>query len=109
MLDADLIDPYTLSNFFPRNTGLPMTVWAQVGEPGVSPRLLLSSEGDGHGWPERFIVVELEREPLVIDGNLAPSARQAVERWVSLNKAALLDHWTGRYDSADLARAAQAL
>ena len=104
MLVSDAVDPYTLSNFFPRSTGLPVTVWAEVGGlPGVRPRLLISDQELEHGWPEHFLVVDLDTETMA--DPLPVESERAVLSWVRRNKAALLAHWTGEFDSMDLARA----
>jgi len=47
--------------------------------------------------------------PRLLEGPLSAADLAAVRRWIALNRAAILDHWHGRADGAELARALRPL
>jgi hypothetical protein len=47
--------------------------------------------------------------PRLLEGPLSATDLAAVQRWIVLNRAALLNHWHGRTDGAELARALRPL
>jgi hypothetical protein len=47
--------------------------------------------------------------PRLLEGGLSESDLAQVQRWIVLNRAAILDHWHGRTDGAELARALRPL
>jgi hypothetical protein len=47
-------------------------------------------------------VVRFQPVPEVVAGDLAAADREALFRWIELNKAALLEHWNGLIDGGDL-------
>jgi hypothetical protein len=55
-------------------------------------------------------VVSVENEPpQVLEGHLGAADLAQVRRYIALNRAAILDHWAGRTDSAELSRALRPL
>jgi len=68
-------DLFAWTNLFPRNTGLPVTIWVSV-----------------HG--------RVATDPYNPD---ATEHAAAVAAWVALNCEVLLEHWRGNIDGAEMA------
>jgi len=97
------VDLFTMTNLYPRRTGLPMTVW--VSPRGRARRAARIKVNMTHG-PRMTIgntaIVRLQPTPRVILGQLSAADRQAVFQWIVINEAALIDHWNGVIDGGDL-------
>ena len=100
--EAD-IDLFTMTNLYPRRTGLPMTVW--VGPRGRARHAARIKVNMAHGTRMTIgntAIVWLRPVPRVIAGELSAADRQAIFQWIAINEAALLDHWNGEIDGGDL-------
>jgi len=100
--EAD-IDLFTMTNLYPRRTGLPMTVW--VGPRGQARHAARIKVNMTHGTRMTIgntAIVRLRPVPRVIAGELSAADRQAIFQWIAINEAALLDHWNGEIDGGDL-------
>ena len=89
-------DMYKMANLYPRDTGLPMTIW-------VSPRgfarhdariKVCLSSGDKMD-ATNTAVVGIRPAPRIIKGPLGQSDYAPVAAWISLNEAALIGYWDG--------------
>jgi hypothetical protein len=96
--------PYEMTILYPRDTGLPMTVW-------VSPRGLARSDarvkvrctpGDNMD-PNNLAVVAIRPTPRVVHGPLAQSDFAPIAEWITLNEAALLGFWNGTLGTIEFA------
>jgi hypothetical protein len=85
-----------MANLYPRDTGLPMTVW-------VSPRArarhdarvkVCRTRGDSMD-PSDLALVAIQPNPRVVRGPLAQSDFAPVAAWITLNEGALIDYWNG--------------
>ena len=97
------VDLFTMTNLYPRRTGLPMTVW--VSPRGHARHAARIKVNMAHG--ERMTigdtaVVRLKPEPRILAGELSAEDRAAVFRWIAINEQSLLDHWNGSIDGGDL-------
>jgi hypothetical protein len=100
--DTD-IDLFAMTNLFPRRTGLPMTVW--VGPRGRArhdARVKVNTEHGPRAVIEDSADVAIRPEPRLVTGRVSPADLDAVGRWIRLNEAALIEHWNGEIDGADL-------
>lgn len=101
--ESDGVDLFTMTNLYPRRTGLPMTVW--VSPRGRARHAARIKVNMAHG-PRMTIgntaVVRLQPVPRIVAGQLSASDRQAVFQWIAMNEAALIDHWNGLIDGGDL-------
>ena len=97
---------FEMANLYPRHTGLPMTVW-------VSPRgharhdarvKVCRTHGDRMNIDDTA-VVSVRPSPTLIDGPLAGPDLRAVQGWIALNAAALVEYWDGQLDTVDLVQA----
>ncbi len=96
-----MIDTYRLSNLWPATSGVTgAKIWISCceyddSEHRLGPRIRVVPEGDVIG-----IDVTLEAPPLVL-GELPDEVRDAVIRWVELNRVALLRHWRDETSSGE--------
>jgi len=98
-------DLMLMTNLYPRTTGLPMAVW--VGPSYGAPHDARIKVMQVHGIrmdPGNLAVVALRPRPHVVAGHLSAGDLQAVGRWLTLNETAILDHWNGVTDGAELAQ-----
>jgi len=102
-------DTYLLTSMSPRNTGLPVTVYARLPDADGRQRgmtLFVSAGSELDIEDGRYAVLAIEHDPMrVIEGRpLQPGLMKQVASWVSLNRVALHDHWLGHLDSVELGR-----
>ena len=97
-------DTFEMTNLYPRDTGLPMTVW-------ISPRgralhdarvKVCMTPGDRMA-ATNTAVVAIRPEPRLLRGALAPRNFAPVAHWISLNAEALIAYWEGRLSTVDFA------
>jgi hypothetical protein len=96
---------FLMTNLFPATTGLPMVVW--VGPSYGAPHDVRVKVMQGHGTrmdPGNLAVVALRPRPHVVAGRLLAADLRAVTQWIALNETAILDHWNGLTDGAQLAQ-----
>jgi hypothetical protein len=110
MASYQVRDLFTITNLFPRRTGLPMTVWVSPrGRARYAARIKVNLRHGERMTIGNTAVVRLEPLPEVVVGDLTAADREAVFRWIGLNKAALLEHWNGLIDGGDLIERLQPL
>ena len=98
--DSDL---FTMTNLYPRRTGLPMTVWVSPrGRARHAARIKVNMTHGNRMTIGNTAIVRLQPVPRVISGQLSAADREALFRWVTMNEAALIDHWNGMIDGGDL-------
>jgi hypothetical protein len=100
---ADSDELFETAKLFPRTTGLPMTVW--VSPRGNARHVVRVKANVTHGDQMNIAntaVVGVRPTPHVIAGRLSPDDQRAVFEWISLNAAALVEHWDGRIDTIEL-------
>ena len=54
-------------------------------------------------------MVALRPQPHIVAGQLSAADLRAVAQWIALNEKAILDHWNGLTDGAQLGRQLQPL
>ncbi len=99
---------FEMANLYPRDTGLPMTVW-------VSPkrnarhdvRVKVCRPHGDRMIIEDTAVVGVRPEPRVIEGPLATGDFKLVAAWIKLNEAALVGYWDGDLSTVQFANALQ--
>ena len=101
---------FLMTNLSPRTTGLPMVVW-------VGPRYgarhdvrikVMQAHGDRMD-PGNLAVIAVRPTPYIVQGHLSAPDLRAVRRWIELNRAAILDHWSEVIDGAELVQRLQRL
>jgi hypothetical protein len=97
------VDLLTMTNLFPRRTGLPMTVWVSPrGRARHAARIKVNTTHGPRAVIDDSAVVAIRPEPRLVAGQLSPADLAAVSRWIRLNEVALIDHWNGIIDGGDL-------
>ena len=92
------------TNLFPTSIGLPMTVWVGPNVQNCVDAVVKVSPVQGASTDWRDLAeVSVRAKPELLRGRLSPIDLEAVSRWIRLNETAILDHWKGLTDGADLA------
>jgi hypothetical protein len=83
-----------------------MVVWVgpSYGAPPHDARIKVMQVHGTRMDPGKLAVVALRPAPHIVAGHLSAGDLQAVGRWISLNETAILDHWDGLTDGAELAQ-----
>jgi hypothetical protein len=110
-MDEDEEDElFRMVNLYPKNTGLPMTIWAGPrGSARHSARIKVCMTHGDRMDQRNTAVVGIEPTPRLIVGSLSARDLVAVSTWIDLNREALLRHWRGEIDGIDMARATRPL
>jgi hypothetical protein len=96
--------PYEMANLYPRETGLPMTVWAGPrGRARHDARIKVCRTHGDKMDPSNLAVVAIRPVPRVVHGPLAQSDFAPVAEWITLNEAALLGYWSGTLGTVEFA------
>ena len=97
-------DSYEMANLYPRETGLPMTVW--VGPRGHARHDVRIKVCRTHGDrmdPTNLTVVAIRPSPRIVHGQLPQSDFASVADWITLNEDALIGYWNGTLGTTELA------
>ena len=99
-------DLFLMANLFPRDTGLPMTIW--VSERGGARHDVRLKVGTIHGARpvrrDEQAVVGVRPTPRLIHGELSRDDLDAVSAWITLNVDIIMEYWSGEASTIDLAR-----
>jgi hypothetical protein len=96
--------PYEMANLYPRETGLPTTVWAAPrGHARNEIRIKVCRTHGGNMDPSNLAVVAVRPAPRVVHGPLAQSDFAPVAEWITLNKEALIGYWNGTLGTLEFA------
>jgi hypothetical protein len=101
---------FLMTNLFPATTGLPMVIWVGPSygvRHDVRIKVMMA-----HGMrmdPGNLAVVAVRPTPHLVAGQLSASDLRAVSQWIALNEAAILEHWDGLIDGAQLVQRLQPL
>jgi hypothetical protein len=105
-VDEGTDDLFEMANLYPRETGLPMTVWVSPrGNARHDVRVKVNMTHGDQMNITNTAVVGVRPAPRVIAGRLSPIDSQAVFHWVALNADALIAYWEGRIGTIELAAA----
>jgi hypothetical protein len=93
---------FEMANLFPRTTGLPLTVWVSPRGGARHDARVKVSLAPGRMDVTNTAVVAIRPEPHLVAGDLAAADFAAVARWITLNRAVLIEFWDEQIDSAEL-------
>ena len=97
--------PYEMANLFPRDTGLPMTVWVSPrGRARHDARVKVCEVPGDRMDPTNTAVVAVRPRPHLLHGNLSGGDVELVARWIDANAEVLIDYWEGRASTVELVR-----
>jgi hypothetical protein len=101
---------FEMANLYPRDTGLPMTVWVSPkGNARHDARVKVCRPHGDRMIIEDTAVVGVRPEPRVVEGPLATADFKLVSAWITLNEAALVGYWDGDLSTGQFVRALQAI
>jgi hypothetical protein len=101
---------FEMANLYPRETGLPMTVWVSPrGHARHDIRIKVNMTPGDHMTIDSTAVVAVRPAPRMITGRLSSADERAVFRWIALNEAALVAYWDGTIGTVELAQALRPL
>jgi hypothetical protein len=96
--------PYEMANLYPRDTGLPMTVWASPRGPARHDARVKVCRTHGNNMDSaNLAIVAIRPSPRVMHGPLAQSDFGPVAAWIALNEEALIGYWNGTVSTLELA------
>jgi hypothetical protein len=99
-----------MANLYPRDTGLPMTVWVSPrGRARHDARVKVCLTHGDRMDATNTAVVAIQPEPRLIDGPLSTADFALVARWVVQNRDALIGYWDGDLSTLEFARAVRPL
>ena len=97
-------DPYEMANLYPRETGLPMIVWAGPrGHARQDARIEVCRVHGDRMDPTDLAVVAIRPAPRVVHGPLAQSDFAPIADWIRLNEEALIGYRNGTLGSVEFA------
>jgi hypothetical protein len=100
---AEPDDLYQMSNLFPEDTGLPVTVWVSPrGRARHAARIKVCRIPGNRMVPSNTAVVGIEPEPRLIEGTLPDRYLSPVMQWIALNREPLLAYWNGEIGTGAL-------
>ena len=103
---AIALDPFFAVSLGSHTTGLPMNIWLSPrGQAGHTARIWVQTNHREQFDLDHVAVVSVEEAPpQVIEGRLSAGDLNRVRRYIAMNREAILDHWVGQADGAELAR-----
>jgi hypothetical protein len=97
-------DTYEMANLYPRDTGLPMTVWvSHRGRARHDARIKVCRTHGDRMEGTNLAVVAIRPSPWVVHGPLAQRDLALVAAWIALNEAALIEYWNGTLSTLEFA------
>jgi hypothetical protein len=102
---------YTMVNLRGHSTGLPMNIWiGPRGHARHAARIKVQMDHRVKFDLDQLAVVSVATDPAeVIEGRLSPADLALVQRYIALNRQAILDHWSEATDGVELALALKPL
>ncbi len=106
--DAGEDELFEMAIFYPRDTGLPMTIWVSVkGHAKHDARIKVCMTPGDRMDADNAAVVAIKPEPRLIHGKLQSTDMKAVTHWITLNAEVLIEYWDGRVSTVGMVRQLQ--
>jgi hypothetical protein len=97
-------DLFEMANLYPRDTGLPMTVWVSPkGRARHDVRIKVCQTPGDRMDADNTALVSVRPQPRLLHGDLSASDLDAVARWIAANRDALVAYWDGRLSTVEFA------
>jgi hypothetical protein len=100
--DSAADELFEVANLFPRTTGLPMTIWVSPRGGARHDARVKVSLTPGKMDIANTAVVGIRPRPRLIQGTLSSGDLAAVQEWITLNEAVLIEFWDEAIDSVEL-------
>jgi len=98
-------DTYQMANLYPRDTGLPMTVWVSPrGHARHDARIKVCRTHGDRMDGTNLAAVAIRPTPRVVHGPLEQRDFAPVAAWIALNEDTLISYWNGTLSTLELAR-----
>jgi hypothetical protein len=95
-------DTFEMANLYPRDTGLPMTVWVSPrGRARHDARIKVCLTPGDRMDAGNTAVVAIRPAPRVVSGALPPRDFALVAQWIADNNTALLGYWDGALSTVE--------
>lgn len=102
-LAPEPLDLYEMANLFPRETGLPATIWVSPrGRARHAARIKVCRVPGDRMVPSNTASVRIQPEPKLVEGELPAAWLEPVARWITINRDALLEYWDGAIGTTEL-------
>jgi hypothetical protein len=97
-------DTFEMANLYPRDTGLPMTVWVSPrGRARHDARIKVCLTPGDRMDAGNTAVVAIRPVPRMVSGALPPRDFALVAQWIADNRAVLLGYWDGALSTIEFA------
>ena len=97
--------PFEMANLYPRDTGLPMTVWVSPkGKARHDVRIKVCTTPGNRMDADNTAVVAVRPSPRVVHGELTAEDLKSIVRWIARTQDALIGYWNGDLSTVELAR-----
>jgi len=97
-------DLYEMANLYPRDTGLPMTIWVSPkGRARHDVRVKICTTPGDRMDISNTAVVGVRPQPHVIEGKLPRRDFGLVAQWINLNADAVVAYWEGTLSTVEFA------
>ena len=108
--DRESRETYEMANLYPRETGLPLTIWVSPrGRARHDARVKVCMTPGNRMDTTNCAVVAIRPEPRLMAGKLSPRDFDIIARWIVLNQNALIEYWDGALGTLELATRLQRL
>ena len=99
-------DLFFMTNIFAGSSGLPMNIWIGPAYGARhAARIKVQMNHRKQMDPHQLAVVSVQDDPPQLkEGTLSAADLALVRRYIALNKQAILEHWEGKTDGAELVR-----
>jgi hypothetical protein len=98
------LETYEMANLYPRETGLPLTVWVSPrGRARHDARVKVCMTPGDRMDTTNCAVVAIRPEPRLVAGTLSSPVFETIARWIALNHDALIEYWDGELGTLEFA------
>jgi hypothetical protein len=95
-------DQFEMANLYPRDTGLPMTIWVSPrGRARHDARIKVCLTPGDRMDATNTAVVAIRPTPRLIGGALPARDFDLVANWIARNAEALIDYWNGTLSTVE--------
>lgn len=100
------VDLFEMANLYPRDTGLPMTIWVSPrGRARHDARVKVCRSHGERMNADDTATVSVRPTPELIDGSLANADLKAVQAWINANEDGLIGYWDGHLSTVEFVQA----
>jgi hypothetical protein len=103
-------DLFDMANLYPRDTGLPMTMWVSPrGHARHDVRIKVCMTPGDRMDTDNTAVGAVRPTPRLLHGHVAAADLARVAAWIGLNESALVGYWDGKLSPVEFVTRAKVL